>query len=239
MINLIIAGLLLPLVTSLLLFRRPRRPAGGWVATLVLSTGMTLFAFFAVPWGFLGMPLRWTVAAVFVIAVTVSLIRKPDERSDDSPTRMLLKILIGMFFGSVALSVIRANSQPPGAVDLAFPFARGTFSVLHGGSTTAANTYFGRGAEGFAVDLAGDINNELVSPCDGNVTSQKPLRIRCGDVDVEMTTAEALQLGPVRRGASVGHVTGDYLHLFASRNKQAVPVTFEGRWLVRNERISR
>jgi hypothetical protein len=243
MLNLVIAGLLLPLVSSILLFRRPRKPAGGWIATFVLAAGMTAFGYFAVPWGFLGMPLRYAVAALFLAALTVSLLRRPDDRADDAPTRILLKVLIGFFIGSVALGVLRANSKPEGTRDVAFPLSRGRYAVIHGGSTTAANTYFGRGAEGWAVDVVkagGPIANEIVvSPCDGTVVSPKPLRLRCGDLTVDLAEAEATVKGTVGRGAVVGRVTGSHLHVFAQRNGQPVPLTFDGKWLVRNAVVTR
>lgn len=239
MLNLLIAGLALPLVASILLLRRPRRPAGGWIATLVLSTGMAAFSYFVIPWGLLGVPLRYVVAGVFVISVVISLLRKPDERADDTPTRMMLKILIGLFFGSVSLGVVRAHSKPAGTVDVAFPLQRGAYVVTHGGSTTAANTYFGKGKEGFAVDVVGFARNEtVVSPCDGAVIAAKPLRVRCNDVVIEMT-AEGTQTGAVRRGTPIGRATGEYLHVFAERNNAAVPLTFDGRWLVRNSVVRR
>jgi hypothetical protein len=239
MLNLIIAGLALPLVVSILLLRRPRRPAGGWIATTVLATGMAAFSYFVIPWGLLGLPLRYVVAAVFLVSLTISILRKPDDRADDSPTRMLLKILIGLFFGSVALSVLRGNARPAGAVNVAFPLQRGPYVVTHGGSTTAANTYFGKGKEGFAVDVVGLAQNEtVVSPCDGAVIAAKPLRVRCNDVLVELN-AEGTQTGNVRRGAPIGRAGGEYLHVFGERNNAAVPLTFDGRWLVRNSVIRR
>ena len=243
MLNLLIAGLVLPLIGSILLFRRPRRPAGGWIATFVLASGMAAFSYFAVPWGFLGMALRLAVAAVFLVAFAVSLARRPDERADDTPTRILLKVLIGLFLGSVALGVLRASSRPPGTRDVAFPLRGGTYVVVHGGSTTAANTYYGRGAGGWAVDLVksgAPVTNEVVvSPCDGAVIAAKPLRVQCGDMIVELTGAEASAKGNVRRGTAAGRVTAQSLHVFAHRNNQAVPLTFDGRWLVRNARVRR
>lgn len=238
MLNLLVAGLVLPLFASILLFRRPRRPIGGWIATFVLAAGLVAFSFFAVPWGLLGMTVRYAMAGLFLVAAAVSLGRKPDDRAEDTPTRMMLKVLVGLLFGSVALGVLRGYTPPAGVRDLGFPLARGTFAVVHGGSTTAANTYHGRGAEGFAIDVVkagGPIGGEtVVSPCDGAVVSSRPLRVTCGDLTVQLTNAEATISGAVRRGAPVGRVTGDYLHVFAARQQQAVPLTFDGRWLVRN-----
>ena len=238
MLNQFIAGLLLPVVASILLLRRPRNPAGGWIATFVLAVGMVAFSFFVIAWGLIGMAIRYAVAALFAAALVISLVRKPDDRPEDTPTRMMLKILIGLFFGSVALGVVRAYSTPPGTTDLGFPLGNGTYAVVHGGSTTAANTYFGRGAQSFGVDVVkagGAMTGQpVLSPCDGTVVLAKPLRLRCGDVLVEVTTAEATESGGVRRGAPIGKVTAESLHIHAQRNGQPVPLTFDGRWLVRN-----
>ena len=256
MLNLVIAGVLLPLVASVLLWRRPRRPAGGWIATFVLAAGMTAFACFSVAWGFLGMSLRYAVAGLFLAATVVSLRRPVDERADDSPTRILLKVLIGLFFGSVALGVLRANSQPPDVVNVAFPLKTGTYAVVHGGSTTAANTYFGRGAEGWAVEVVrtdGPMANQpLVSPCDGAVESGG---VRCGDLVVHFAPANLAKPGPVRRGDLIGRgaagaspagttaaeaaAAPQTLRIHAERKGQPVPLTFDGRWLVRNAVIRR
>jgi len=215
-----------------MLWRRPRRPAGGWVATTVLAAGLTSFSFFAIPWGYLGFPLRYTIAGLFGAALLVSL-RRPiiEDRADDTPMRMMVKVLIALFFGSAALGVLRARSVPPGAVDLTFPLTNGSYAVIHGGSTPAANTYFGRGAEGYGVDVKSTVGEPVASPCKGTVIAEKPVRLRCNDLIVEM---RGVQLAP-----PFARVTEKQLHIHAERNGQPVPVTFDGRWLVRNDVVRR
>jgi hypothetical protein len=228
MLNLLLAGVLLPLVTSVLLWRRPRRPPAGWIATLILAMGMSSFSYFTIPWGYVGFSVRYAVAGLFLLALVMSIRRPIDqERADDAPLRMMVKVLIALFFGNVAIAAVRARSVPPGAIDLTFPLASGSHAVIHGGSTPAANTYVGRGAEGYGVDLKARIGEPITMPCNGSVVAEKPLRIRCGDAIVEM------------RGVTRTAVTDKQVHIHAERNGQPVPITFGGRWLVRNDLVRR
>lgn len=231
MINLLLAAILLPLIGIVLLFRRPRKPLGGWIATLFLAAGLTAFSFFAAPWGYLGMPMRYVISSMFLAAVVVSLRRPIDDRADDSPTRMLVKVLIGFFFGNVALGVARAHSVPPNPIDLAFPL-HGRRVVIHGGSTPAANTYVGRGAQSFGIDVTANVGETVLSPCDGAMVA--PVKLRCGDILVELRGVQS-SAKTVRRGAPIGRATEKQVHIHAERNGQPVPVTFNGRWLVRND----
>lgn len=237
MVNLLLAGILLPVIGIVLLWRRPRRPKGGWFATFFLALGLTAFSYFAVPWGYIGFPFRYTIAALFLAAVLISLRRPIDDRADDSPTRMLVKLLIALFFGNVALGVARAHSVPPNPLDLTFPLKGGPYAVVHAGSTPAANTYVGRGAQSFGVDVAkrGMEGEEVLAPCAGTVVAVKPLRLQCGDAIVELGGVQAVANAAVQRGAVLARMTAPQLHVHAERNGQAVPVTFDGRWLVRND----
>lgn len=211
-----------------MLWRRPRRPRGGWVATVVLAAGMTSFSFFTIPWGYIGFPLRYFIASLFAVALLISLRRPIDEeRVDDTPIRMVVKLLIALFFGNVAIGALRARAVPPGTIDLAFPLTRGSYAVIHGGSTPAANTYVGRGSESYGVDVLAKVGEAVSMPCRGAVIASKPLRVRCGDVIVEMRGVDALR------------VTNKQVHMHAERNGQPVPTTFDGRWLVRNDVVRR
>jgi hypothetical protein len=236
MFNLLLASVVLPLVAIALLWRRPARPRGGWIATLILALGMTAFSFFVASWAAIGMPLRYVIASLFLAAVVVSLRRPIDpERADDTPTRIMVKVLIGLFFGNVAIGALRARSVPPGARDIGFPLTRSDYAVIHGGSSMAANTYFGRGAQSFAVDVGKvTVGEPVVAPCDGQVLPTDKLRLQCGDMIVELSPVSTSAKGAVRRGTPIANATGPYLHVHAERNGQPVPVTFEGRWLVRN-----
>lgn len=249
MLNLFIAAILIPLTASLMLWRRPRLPRGGWVATLVLAAGVAAFSLVAAPWGYFGLPLRYVVGALFIAAVVVSLRRPVDpERSEDPPLRMFVKVGIGFIFGSVAISALRAHTVPPNALDLAFPLGRGDYLVVHGGSTPAANTYVGRGAQSFGVDfvemtssgMPGQLAGEtLTSPCDGAVIAPNPFRLRCGDAIVELSPVDPLATGNVKRGTPIARAANRQLHIHAERNGAPVPITFEGRWLVRNTLVRR
>jgi len=237
MLNLLLAAILFPLIGITLLWRRPLRPPAGWVATFILALGFTAFSFFASPWGYLGMPVRYAVAGLFLGALVVSVRRPLDDRADDTPTRMLVKILIGLFFGNVALGVLRAHSVPPNPVDMAFPFAKGRHVVIHGGSTPAANTYVGRGAESFGVDVTAKVGDAFASPCSGTIDASG--KLHCGDVVVVMRGIKVDARNAVQRGAPIGRATEKQVHVHAERNGQPVPVTFDGKWLVRNMTVAR
>lgn len=152
--NLIFSSVLLPLIAIALLGRRRGVPRAGWVATLILAAGLTGFSFFAAPWGLLGMPLRWLLAVLFAIAVILSFRRPADpEGTEESPLRMVGKIAIGLFFGSVAAGALGARAASGPTIDLELPLRGGTFLVAHGGSTPAANVYAGHPTQGLAVDF--------------------------------------------------------------------------------------
>ncbi|HEY0140738.1 MAG TPA: M23 family metallopeptidase [Thermoanaerobaculia bacterium] len=296
--NLFFSTLLLPLIGIALLARKSGIPRGSWMATLILSGGLVGFSFFAAPWGWFGVPLRWLLALLFALAVVVSFRRRPEEElSDDgtpinrgeSPLRMMGKILIGLFFGSVAMGAISARTQPARVLDLGVPIRGGTFLIAHGGSAPAANVYAGHATQGFAVDFVklnaigararGFQPDELtsyaifgtpvISPCDGVVVaaadglpdkissvpdeknaSGNQVVLRCGDAEVHL---EHLQRGsvsvkagmnvprgtPLGRVGSSGSSSEPHLHIYAIREGKALPMTFDGKWLVRNQTIRR
>jgi hypothetical protein len=152
--NLFFSSVLLPLIGIALLGRRRGVPRVGWVATLILAAGLTAFSFFAAPWGLLGVGVRWALALLFVIAAIVSFRRGADpEAREESPFRMMGKIAIGLFFGSVGMGALAARSMDGPTIALGLPRRGGTFLVAHGGSTPAANVYAGHPTQGFAVDF--------------------------------------------------------------------------------------
>lgn len=206
--NLLLSSILVPLVAITLLGRKSRVPITSWLVTFFMAAGLTGFSFLVAPWGWFGVPVRWTIAVLFVAATAVSLTRRPgphpqmtqmdaDEdvhprssaTSADTPIRIVVKLLIGFFFGSVALGVVRGHQIPPGAVDLGFPLREGRFLVLHGGSTPASNIHhpdprqryavdfvklgrFGMHARGIAPDDPARhhvFGAQVVAPCDGAV----------------------------------------------------------------------
>jgi hypothetical protein len=287
--TLFFSSILLPLITIALLGRRPRKPRANWFVTLFMAAGVCGFAFFAAPWGWFGMALRWLIAVLFLTATIFSLRRDAEAAADESPLRMVVKVLIGFLFGSVAFGVLRAHEVPPGAVDLTFPLRGGRFLVVHGGSTGAANVHAFDPKQRYAVDLVkvnafglrarGIYPAEMtryavygapvLSPCAGNVVRvvdtfpdqprglmdlKNPLGnqvvLRCGGIDVTLAQLEPHTI-TARQGANVaigtpiaqvgnsGSTTEPHLHIHAERNGQAVPVTFGGRWLVRNAIVTR
>lgn len=288
-LRLFVLTLLLPLITIAMVWRRPRRPLGGWIATLFLAAGITGFSVLAAPWGWFGLPARYALLVLFVVAIAASLRRPVPEVKEESPLRAIVKVLMGLFFGGVALGVLRAHQVPPRAIDLGFPLRTGAFLVAHGGSTSAANMHHAHPRQRYALDLMklnafgmrarglyprdlrryAIFDAEVLSPCSGTVVSavdalpdlapgavdaKSPagnhVVVRCGDASV---TLAHLRRGSVavRSGAAVtagqivgrvgnsGHTTEPHLHIHAERNGVAVPATFNGEWLVRNEVVRR
>jgi Peptidase family M23 len=188
--NIFFATILLPLITIALLARRGRRPWTAWVARLVLAAGVTGFSLLAAPWGWFGAPLRVLIALLFVAALIVSL-RRRAELAETAPVRMLVMVLIGLFFGSVAAGALRARAVPAGAMDMALPLTRGAYLVAQGGSHPAANYHAQHPAQRYALDIVklngagmrarglypddakayAIFDDAVVSPCDGTVVA--------------------------------------------------------------------
>ena len=187
---LFLSSVLLPLITIALLWRRPRRPAAGWLATLILATGVCGFSVLAAPWGFFGMPLRFIIALLFATALIKSWRRPPAEQEpEESPIRHIMKVLVGLFFGGVAVGVLASHSVPPGAIDLQFPLEDGTFLIAHGGTETATNMHAHDKVQRYGLDIVqlttagtrasglypSDLTRyaiwgaTVISPCDGTV----------------------------------------------------------------------
>jgi uncharacterized membrane protein YfcA len=287
--NLFFSSVLLPLVVTAVLWRTPRRPPGRWAGSLVMASGVIGFSVLAAPWGWFGFPLRIVLAVLF-IAAAVSSFRRPliDEPKPESPVAFLVKIVIALFFGSVAAGVLRAHSVPPGALALQFPLRNGTYLVEHGGSDPAATIYGQDAARRFSVDVVklnaagmratGIYPAELtryaifdvpvLSPCTGTALTavdglpdhtgaadEKPpagnqVVLRCGDANVVLAHLRqgtvAIHAGaPIAAGTVLGRVgnsgsSGEpHLHIHAERKGIAVPILFDGRWLVRNALVRR
>jgi hypothetical protein len=276
----------LPLIAIVMLWRRARQPRGSWVATLILAAGVVGFSLFVAPWGTFGLPLRYLMALLFVAAIVRSLRRAPEpDARMESPLRALVKVMLGIFVGGVAVSALRGHAVPPGAIDLAFPLRGGAYVIGHGGSTSAANMHHAHPAQTYAVDImklnaAGmrargifpsDVRKyaifgaTVVSPCDGVVRAAvdglpdtrdekrvagNHVILRCRDVDVwlahlqrgSVAVRPGMQLRtgqPLGRAGNSGNTTEPHLHVHAERNGAAVPATFDGEWLVRNDLVRR
>jgi hypothetical protein len=293
--NIFFTTVLLPLVGIALLGRRRRVPFSGWLATLILAAGMVGFGVLVAPWGWFGVPLRIAIAILFVVAFARSLRGSRDAAAEKlppanelppaNPFRLLLMILIGLFFGSVAIGVLRARARPPGVVDVGFPLTHGTYLVAQGGSHPAANYHAHDPKQQYAVDLIrlngagmrarglypGDagayaiFGDTVVSPCDGVVVAaidqyadaarisldeKNPAGnyaiVRCGDVDLMLAHLQrgslAVRAGArIARGALLGRAGNSgvspepHLEIHGERNGIAVPLTFDRKWLVRND----
>lgn len=152
--NLFLASVLFPLFGILVLFRRSRVPFAGWLASFFFAAGVTGFSFFAAPWGWFGLPLRYLLGLFFLGAVIVSLRRpQPEEVRGDGFLRTAAKVLIGVFFGAVALSALQGRSKPAETIALQFPLRSGSYLIGHGGSTSASNYHVAHPSQRFALDI--------------------------------------------------------------------------------------
>lgn len=190
--NLFLSTIFLPVIGIVLLWRRPRRPFGAWLTTFLMAAGVAGFSLLAAPWGFFGVPVRIVLAVAFAAALVSSLRRPFDPDPIPEPAvRSIVKVAIGFFFGGVAIGVLRAHEVPPRPVDLHLPMRNGTYLVMHGGSTAAANAHFMDAKQRYAVDFVrlnaagfrargifpadprayAIFGSDVLSPCDGNVIS--------------------------------------------------------------------
>lgn len=169
---------------------------------------------------------------------------------------------LGMPLRNATLLVLHGGSTP--AANLNFNDTRQRFGVdfvaLNGAGFRARGLY---PSDLRAFEIFG---HDVLSPCDGNVMSSidkfpdgtpdvnNPLGnqvvLRCGDM---LVTLGQLQQGSVAvpagakvtrgtflaRAGSSGISPEPHLHIHAERNGAAVPVTFDGRWLVRNAIVRR
>ena len=154
MFPLFLLTVFLPLIVIATLWRRARRPLGAWIATLILAAGVVGFSVLVAPWGMFGLPLRYALIVLFLAAVVRSFRREPaPDARQESPLRALVKIMLGLTVGSVAVGVLRGHAVPPGAVDLSFPLRDGSYLIGHGGSTSASNMHHSHPAQTYALDI--------------------------------------------------------------------------------------
>ncbi|MGZ5444896.1 MAG: M23 family metallopeptidase [Thermoanaerobaculia bacterium] len=191
-LQLFLFTILLPLMAIVMLWRRPRLPVAGWLATLFAAVGITGFSVLTAPWGWFGLPVRYALVVLFAIATIASLRRPvPTESREESPLRAIVKVLLGFFFGGVAMGVLRGHQVPPAAIDLAFPLRGGSFLIGHGGSTAPANIHNAHAQQRYAVDIMklnafgsrasglyprdlqryAIFDAEVLSPCNGAIVS--------------------------------------------------------------------
>jgi len=255
-----------------------------------MAAGVVGFSLLAAPWGWFGFPLRTLIALLFVLAAISSSRRvPPEEHKQESPVGFLVKIVIALFFGSVAVGVLRAHTVPHGAIALRLPLRGGTYLVEHGGSEPAATIYGQDPARRYAVDFVklngagmrasgifpdaltryAIFDAEVLSPCAGTVVeavgglpdhagagedAKNPagnhVLLLCGDVNVILAHLRRGSVvvranAAVPAGAPLGRVgnsgsSGEpHLHVHAERDGKAVPILFDGRWLVRNALVRR
>ena len=281
----LLTTVVLPILVITLLWRRPRKPAGAWLTTFVMTLGVVGFSVLVAPWGVLGVWIRHAILLLFLAALVISLRRPLDpERLPEPPIRSLVKIVIGLFFGGVAVGAVASHAAPDEALNLAFPLRGGSFLVLHGGSRPATNVHAAdpkqryavdfvklgpmmrraRGVQPDALDAYAIWGERVFSPCPGRVQvvidglpdaatakaeAMNPggnhVVLRCGEVDVTLAHLQrdsiVVRAGQdIAAGVPLGAVGNSgasaepHLHVHATKDGAAVPLRFDGEWLVRN-----
>ena len=103
----------------------------------------------------------------------------------------MVKVLIGLFFGGVAIGALASHAVPSGAVSVSLPLRGGSFLVLHGGSKAPTNMHArdpklryavdfvelgpmmrrARGLQPDSLDAFAIWGSPVVSPCAGPVVA--------------------------------------------------------------------
>lgn len=162
------------------------------MATLLVALALVGFSFLAAPWGWFGLPLRYTLPVLLILAAVLSLRRPvPEEEKAASSLGTMVKILLGLFLGGAAFGALQGNQVPPQPIALAFPLRAGSYLVAHGGSTGPSNMHNPHPAQRYAVDIVklngmgmrarglypkdltryAIFGEEVLSPCTGKVVS--------------------------------------------------------------------
>jgi len=153
-LRLFLLTIFFPLLVVAMLWRRPRRPLGEWLATLFVALALVGFSFLAAPWGWFGLPMRYALPVLLTLAVVLSLRRPvPEDAKPSSSLGSLVKVLLGFFVGGVAFGALQGNQVPPQPIALAFPLRAGSYLIAHGGSTGPSNMHNPHAAQRYAVDI--------------------------------------------------------------------------------------
>ncbi|MBI4501215.1 MAG: hypothetical protein HY700_08645 [Gemmatimonadetes bacterium] len=162
--------------------------------TLATAGGIVTFAYAAGPWLFVSYWLRYVALATYgaVAFTSWGSRRRLVPATSPEATRLSLLLRVAALVTVLALNglAFTAGMAPDGAVEMAFPFLHGTYTVLQGGNSLISNPFHRASAtERFAVDLvklnsygarakglAPDalasyavFDDSVMSPCDGTV----------------------------------------------------------------------
>ena len=134
------------------------RPADrlGW--TMRAAYGASYFAFIAVigRWDFLGTTLAIALPAAFLLSAALSYIRVRDDRWNASASMLRshgFTAAMTVFFLALAARALSGYGYQETAVELAFPFAQGTYYIGQGGGTSSINYHHEDQSQRFALDI--------------------------------------------------------------------------------------
>lgn len=128
----------------------------GWLTRV--AYGAAYFAFVTVigRWDFLGSALAMLLPAAFVVAAALSYLRVRGRPWNASPSLLRahgFTAAMAVFFLALTARALSGYGYKETAVELAFPFAAGTYYVGQGGGTTSINYHHASQSQRFALDI--------------------------------------------------------------------------------------
>lgn len=134
------------------------RPADrlGWAMRVFY--GACYFAFITVVgrWDFISSALAVVLPVVFIALAMLSFTRGRDRPRNASASVMRahgLTAAMAVFFLALATRALSGYGYQETAVELAFPFAAGTYYIGQGGSATAINSHYADQSQRYALDI--------------------------------------------------------------------------------------
>ena len=142
------------------LWRRKPRNFNQWLIFVVPSVISALFVFFAAPWPYLDLYLRWVFLILYVIVLYRSF-RQASILPRQGKVRVhtiFLRSALFLVMGYLLVLYFEGYSYPQRkAVELQFPFKGGNYYLMQGGGsrvTNAAHRNFSVRKYGYAQDIA-------------------------------------------------------------------------------------
>ena len=276
------------------------RPADrlGWAMRVLYGSGYIAFISVVGRWDFLSTTLSLALPALFAVSAALSYFRVRQRPWNASPSVARahgFTAAMAVFFLALAARALSGYGYQETAVELAFPFAAGSYYIGQGGSTSSINHHHADQSQRFALDIVGlngigtrasglmpteltdyvIYDREVKSPCTGvaisthdgiddnrifQTNTDEPagnhVILACGTVRVLLAhfrkgsiavtggsiVSEGQTLGRV---GNSGNSSEPHLHMHAYLGGtvdynagQGVPMTFDGRFLVRGSTVT-